>query len=185
MPAGSSKSEQKRAAQATRALAERLLTLTPEQLAGLPLTDELRAAVHTTRTLRARSALRRQRLYLAGLLRREDTGPLEAALARLDGHRRGERELFHEAERWRDRLLQEGQPALAEFARRAGRDNPRLRQLLADVTPAHARSAAAPGRARDFSRGACGSGCNGTVAARQPIESAVCSVTLATTTRTR
>lgn len=128
-----SKSAKKREAQAVDALAKRLLELSDEQLAGIPLDDELRAAVEDTREITAHSALRRQRLYLAKQLRHSDVTDIARACDALERAQLGEQKLFHQAERWRDRLLAEREAALAEFTGLTGRDSPRLAALLAEL----------------------------------------------------
>lgn len=133
-----SKSARKRDAKAVEALAVRLVEASPDELDRLPLGEELRRLVAETRAIGSRQAARRQRLYLAKRLRREDTGPLAAAFEELDRERGGERRLFHEAEAWRDRLLEEGRDAAMRFAARTGRENAAIDRLLAEYRPAAA-----------------------------------------------
>lgn len=121
-----SKSARKREAQAVQALGERLLGMSDADLSRMPLDDELRVLVNDTRALRSNSALRRQRLYLAKVLRNTDLDALHAAVAALERQDGTARRLFHDAERWRDRLLQEGGPALAELEQRVGGPLPEL-----------------------------------------------------------
>ncbi len=128
-----SKSAKKRAAQAVDALGKRLLELTDEQLGTLPLDDELRELVVATRNMSSRSALRRQRLYLAKQLRHTDIGPILQACDALARDQQGEQRLFHQAERWRDRVLRERGAALAEFAAITGHDNATLVRLVGDL----------------------------------------------------
>lgn len=128
-----SKSAKKRAAQAIDALAKRLLELTNEQLDTIPLGDELHELVVATRKMSSRSALRRQRLYLAKKLRQADTGAIQLACDALARDQQGEQRLFHQAERWRDRMLAERGGALAEFTALAGHQNERLVSLVGDL----------------------------------------------------
>lgn len=130
-----SKSARKRDAQAVEALGERLLALSDEQLATVVLDDELRAVVETTRKMRARSALRRQRLFLAKTLRQRDVEPIELALKQFEDRDNNERRLFHLAERWRDRILQEGKTAMQEFEDQHGAQSAQLQKLLGDLRP--------------------------------------------------
>lgn len=130
MTAKPSKSAKKREAQAVADLAKRLLAMSDDELADLPLGDELRETLTATRSIRSRSAQKRQRLYLAKKLRQADTGPIAAACDALDEREAAARHLFHRAEQWRDRLLAEGKPALLLFFDVTGRDNAALRQLL-------------------------------------------------------
>ncbi|MCB1844413.1 MAG: DUF615 domain-containing protein [Halioglobus sp.] len=130
-----SKSSRKRDAQNVLALGERLLELTDQQLAEMPLDSDVRALVVSSRNIRSHSALRRQRLYLAKVLRNADLDELQAAVNALDIDQRTERQLFHQAERWRDRLLNEGEPALLEFDAAYGRKHEELARLLRDLRP--------------------------------------------------
>lgn len=128
-----SKSAKKRDAQAIDALATRLLRLSEEQLAAVPLDDQLRDTIAKTRKMTARSALRRQRLYFARLLREKGTAAIERACDELDRADNEVQRLFHQTERWRDRLVQERGTALLEFSRLTGRQSARLAQLVSDL----------------------------------------------------
>jgi ribosome-associated protein len=128
-----SKSAKKREAQNVQALAGQLLKLSAEQLAGMPLDDELREVVIATRNTTARSALRRQRLYLAKVLRDTDTTALCAAIAALEHEQNHARRVFHQAERWRDRILRDGKPAVAEFSALLGTEKPELDRLASEL----------------------------------------------------
>ncbi len=113
-----SKSERKRNDQALQALGTRLLDLAPEQLANLPVADELRDAVNDARRIRSHEAHRRQLQYIGRLMRNlGDPAPLRDALALLDaGHARGVAHQHH-LEQWRSRLLDDGDTALATLLR--------------------------------------------------------------------
>lgn len=128
-----SKSSKKRDAQAVHALARRLLALNDEQLAGLPLDEELLAQVRKTRKISARSAARRERLYLARLMRHRDVDDLRTACDALEHAKLQDRRLFHQAERWRDRLLDSPIAALREFAELTGHPSERLAQLVGEL----------------------------------------------------
>src|SRR4249920_941086 len=75
-----SKSARKREATALQKLGERLVKMRPEDLATLPLTEPLVAAITEARRLRSRGALGRQHQYIGKLIRDVDYGALEAAL---------------------------------------------------------------------------------------------------------
>jgi len=76
-----SKSARKRAAHAAQKLGERLVRMHAQDLAGLPLSEELRAAITEARRLASRGALARQHQYIGRLMRGIDVAALEAALA--------------------------------------------------------------------------------------------------------
>lgn len=135
MDAKPSKSARKREARAVDALAARLVELADDELAAVPLDDELRDLVRETRATRAHGAARRQRLYLAKRLRRVDTTPIATACERLAERPAAVRRRFHAAEDWRDRLLAD-RGNLAAFSTATGRPQPELDTLLSGVGPA-------------------------------------------------
>ncbi|MEO5558458.1 MAG: ribosome biogenesis factor YjgA [Dokdonella sp.] len=99
-------------------LAETLAALNDAELARVPLNDELRDEVLRTRAIKSHIAHKRQAQFLAKQLRKLDDEEIEAirrALAqdREKAHR--ETAAAHRIEVWRDRLIEEGDEALAEF----------------------------------------------------------------------
>jgi ribosome-associated protein len=83
------------------------------------------------RGIRSHSARRRHLQYLGKLMRAVDPEPIEQALDALHQHRRGSAEAFHQLERWRERLLQEGDPAIqALLDTYPDGDRQLLRQLI-------------------------------------------------------
>jgi ribosome-associated protein len=107
-----SKSARKRAAQDLQRLGVELADLKPAERAGLPLEDDLRAALSDYNSLTSHGARLRQRQYIGKLMRRADVDAIRAALAaRLRAHDDDTRR-FHRIEAWRDRLLAEGAAAV-------------------------------------------------------------------------
>jgi ribosome-associated protein len=96
-------------------LASTLMKLTDSALAKLVLDDELRDDISRARAISSPIARRRAERTLAGELRRIDIGELEAALAAAGSASVDASRLFHLAEQWRARLLEEGATAAAEF----------------------------------------------------------------------
>ncbi len=129
-----SKSQLKREAHALKDLGDELSNLKPEQLAAIPMEDNLREAIEETRRLKARnvrSGLKRQLQYLGKLMRRAEVEPIEEALARIQGNHAEEKALLHRSERWRDRLIEEGDGALGELLDEYPQaDRQHLRQLI-------------------------------------------------------
>ncbi len=127
-----SKTALKRQMTALQKLGETLVELSDRELATMPIEDErLREVIQEARGIRSHSARRRHLQYLGKLMRDIDPAPIEQALEAMHQRRRGNAEAFHQLEQWRDRLLQEGDPAvqalLEEFP--AG-DRQLLRQLI-------------------------------------------------------
>ena len=129
-----SRSEQRRAALDVLALGERLATLTPTQLAKLPVPESLLPHIADTRRMTAHGARKRQVAFLAKQMRREDDEVLDAIRDALDAGgdaARRETALMHRAEPWRERLLAEGDEALSAFVEaHPDADRQRLRQLV-------------------------------------------------------
>ena len=129
-----SRSEQRRAALDVLALGERLATLTPTQLAKLPVPESLLPHIADTRRMTAHGARKRQVAFLAKQMRREDDEVLDAIRDALDAGgdaARRETALMHRAETWRERLLAEGDEALSAFVEaHPDADRQRLRQLV-------------------------------------------------------
>lgn len=103
-----SKSARKREAQAVRALADRLVELGPEELARVVEDGDVLDAVRAAQAMPSHGAGRRQRQYIAKLLRSMDTDAIVGALARADAAPAEARRRFHAAERLRDALTRGG-----------------------------------------------------------------------------
>jgi ribosome-associated protein len=133
-----SKSQRKRDALALQVLADELVRLSPSQLDGVPLPAELRDAVVSAREL-SRGAYRRQVRYLGRLLRDADSGPIKRAVDALRHASHEDKARLKRLERWRERLMEEGDAAVAELLDEyPGADAQQLRQLLRSSRKEHA-----------------------------------------------
>ena len=121
-----SKSARKREFQAAQVLGEQLIELTNEQLNGLDLDESLLDAVLTAKSIKSHSALRRQKQLIGKLMRGTDPVPIQAAVERLGSHGRLEKDIFRQAELWRDRVTNEGNDALTGLFATLGHENPNL-----------------------------------------------------------
>jgi len=127
------KSELKRQAQAVQELADRLVSAPADLVDRLALPDKLADAIALARRIPAGGALSRQRQFVAKLMRGLDLEPMQAALdshadvARLDAAR------FRRAERLRDRLVEGGDSAVAEFVLEFSMDREELARLVANA----------------------------------------------------
>lgn len=128
-----SRSQQRRDALEVLALGEKLVALSDAQLARLPVPDSLLPHIRECRRITAQIAHKRQLQYLAKQMRREDEEVLHAirdALEEKGEAARREVAAMHRVEAWRERLIEEGDTALAELLQEyphADRQN--LRQL--------------------------------------------------------
>jgi len=131
---GPSRSEQRRAALDVLALAQQLVALSAAQLAKLPIPEDLLPHIRETQRITSHVAHKRQLAFLAKQMRREDDATLDAIRDALDaGGEAGRREtaLLHRVEGWRDRLLSDGDLALADLlVEHPDADRQHLRQLV-------------------------------------------------------
>ncbi len=114
-PPPPTKGELKRRARSLQDLADQLIEAPEELVTGLELPEKLRDALALARRIRSHAALVRQKLYVGKLMRKVDSEPIRAALEAVSATARLETMRFKRAERWRDRLLVEGQAAIVEF----------------------------------------------------------------------
>ena len=115
LPQGPSKSQIKRDKLALQALAERMAGMPRHELERLNLSEATWVALDETPRIKDPRARGRHWKRIANLLERED---MEAVHALMDGAEERERAAtarHHALERWRERLIAEGDPAVAEF----------------------------------------------------------------------
>jgi len=128
-----SKSARKREQLALQDLGEQLIDLTATELASLALDERLETAIRNARTIKAHGALRRQKQLIGKLMRNVDAAPIRAQVMLLRADEMRGKQLFAKAEKWRDRIIKEGAPALDEFAAASGGDDKELRSLLTEL----------------------------------------------------
>jgi ribosome-associated protein len=133
-PEPPTKGELKRQAHSVQELGERLIDTPDAVLEGLGLPETLLDAIQLARRITSHGALLRQKMYIGKLMRKIDVEPIRERLEAQDAARRNEARRFHRVERWRDRLLEEGEAALEELlAAYPGLDNPQFRTLAAQA----------------------------------------------------
>lgn len=134
---GPSRSQQRREALEVRALGEKLIALSPGQLAKLPIPEDLLPHILDTQRIDSHIARKRQLQYLAKQMRREDDDTLHAIRDAMDAGGEASRQetaLLHRIEAWRERLLEDGDAALEELlATHPQADRQQLRQLVRNV----------------------------------------------------
>lgn len=126
-----SKSQIKREMHALVDLGKKLTTLKQDQLALLPLTDMLRKALSDASKHKSNIANKRHMQYIGKLLRDQDIDFIQSFLEQIDSSSREYNERFHALEQWRDKLVTEGDNALAELLTQyPTADRQHLRQLI-------------------------------------------------------
>jgi len=126
-----SKSQLKRDSHAIQDLGKRLVALPADHLARIPLDDVVLDAIALAHRIHnKRSALKRHYQFLGKLLRARDTEIIFAALAEIDNESQHSIQKHHRAERWRDRIIEQGNEAIEALLAEVDRaDRQKLRQL--------------------------------------------------------
>lgn len=113
---GPSKSQLKRDMHALQNLGKRMLDLNDDQLASLTISDTLQRAIMESRRINQREAKRRHLQYIGKVIRQE--ADPEALSRAIDAFHAGSEEHTHRhhlAERWRDRMIADGDKVVGEF----------------------------------------------------------------------
>jgi ribosome-associated protein len=129
-----SKAQAKRDAADLKDLGDALVALPAAELEALALPEKLRDAIELAARISAHGARDRQRQFIGKLLRKTDVAAIRATIARRALERRIEAQGFHRIEAWRNRLLAEGEPAVAALLASApALDAVGLSKLLAEA----------------------------------------------------
>lgn len=110
-----SKSQVKRECDAIQKMGEELIALKQEELNSLDLPDELGDALSTARKIKSRAGLKRQRQYIAKIMRQLDSDAIKKQLEKIQHKHDVNTAQFRKIERWRDRLLEDDNTALTEI----------------------------------------------------------------------
>ena len=130
-PERPSKGHFKRESRALLEAGYQLVELSDAKLKLVPMPDSLKDAVQLGRKINKHGGRKRQIKYIAKLLRSMDAGPILEALATLDSRAAAATARHHLAERWRERILDEGDAAVGEFIEGYPHvDHQHLRQLM-------------------------------------------------------
>jgi len=126
-----SRTQRKLAAQALQQLGSDIAGLPTTVFNALPIDKTLRKEFEHLRKIKSHVARKRQMLYVAKLLRREDPEPLFAALDKYQQQGREQTARQHRVEQWREYLLKHGDTALSELVdARPQIDRQTVRQLM-------------------------------------------------------
>lgn len=118
---GPSKTQRKRDMHALQTLGEALVALPPQRLAHIPLDERLRAEIDQAQRISSHEGRRRQLQFIGKLMRDVDADLIRAALDRINDGHRAATAVFHQAESWRNRLI-EDPDALALWCSEHGED---------------------------------------------------------------
>lgn len=110
-----SKSQAKREDAQLQDLGARLVQLNKAQIADLPVSEFVQDALLEFKRIRSREAQRRHIKRVGRLLREQDVAQVSLALDRVDPSSSLSMQATRTAQRWCDRLLAEGAPALTRL----------------------------------------------------------------------
>lgn len=126
-----SKSRLKRDAHALQKLGTDLLDIPESEWASLGLAEDLVSALREAKHLHSHGARKRQLQYIGKLMRDIDPEPIQRYFRQLRLKARQQAQRHHEYEGWRDRLIEEGDPAVGAFLElHAQADRQHLRHLI-------------------------------------------------------
>lgn len=128
-----SKTARKREQHALQQLGEQLITLQDADLERLQLDEQLADAVSAARRMKSHGALRRQKQLIGKLMRNIDAEPIRQALAGIESRGNADKRLFAEAERWRDRIVDNGSDAVMAFGKETAADCDDLQELVGEL----------------------------------------------------
>lgn len=141
---GPSRKQNRREALEVLSLADALVALSENQLGKLPIPETLLPHIADARRITSHIARKRQLAYLAKQMRREDDETLHAIRDAMDAGgaaARMDTAQMHRAEAWRERLLTDGDAALAELLDTYPEaDRQRLRQLVRNALAERAKN---------------------------------------------
>jgi ribosome-associated protein len=126
-----SKTEVKRQMHALQELGAKLTKLNKEQLDKLDLGDSLRNAIDEFHRIKSNGAQKRHLQYIGKIMRTEDADEIEHAVGLFEAGHQAHTQAFHKLERWRDRLINDGNQALQEYVEEyPDADIQHIRQLI-------------------------------------------------------
>jgi len=136
-----SKSQMKREMLALQSLGEKLLELSADQLAQLNLPEDLINALLQGKQIKKHGAKRRQLQYIGRLMRGVDADEIQAQYENVTQHSAQAVQQLHKIEKWRERLLHEGDEAIQALVEEFPNiDRNHLRQLIRTAKQEHSQN---------------------------------------------
>jgi ribosome-associated protein len=125
-----SKTQLKKEMHELQDLGEALVALPDDRIPALALPDSLQSALQEFKRTRSHEGRRRQMQYIGKLMRRIDPEPIRQAVAAMRLGQAKDALTLHQAERWRDRLIDSDDALTGWTAEFAAGDVQRLRSLI-------------------------------------------------------
>lgn len=125
------KTQLKREAEALVELSKKMAEMPDNQLNTVPLPRDIYQEIKVVQQMHQNAARKRQFKLIGKMLREIDAAPIAEAVESIGMLHSHEVNAFHEIEQWRDRLIDEGDHALAELlTEHPMLDRQKLRQLM-------------------------------------------------------
>lgn len=133
-----SKSQLKRDSRDLQNLGKKLASFSQQQLDTIPLDDTMKDAIALAHKLsNKRSALKRHFQFIGKILRSIDVEPIQQAVDVIEDTANSSQLKFRKIEYWRDRIVEEGDPAINECCEQHDNmDRQKLRQLSRNLKKA-------------------------------------------------
>lgn len=129
-PLEKSKTQVKKEMHALQKLGEDMMQLNKEQLATIPLPDNLRMAIEQAQGMK-KEARRRQLQYIGKLMRNTEIDAVQNAYDGIREKQNRNARALHLVEQWRDNLIQGDDKAITDFVTAfPDADRQQLRQLV-------------------------------------------------------
>ena len=112
-------------------LGEKMVTLNKDELSQIDMDDELRSAIEEAQRIKSHGALKRQKHYIAKLMRNLNDETLPTQVSRIIHKHDIYNAEFKRLEKWRDSMLQDGDQGINAFVEQYPlADRHHLRQLV-------------------------------------------------------
>jgi ribosome-associated protein len=126
-----SKTQRKKECDQVLELGEKMITLNQDELAQINMDDELRSAIEEAQRIKSNSALKRQKHFIAKLMRGIDDETLSAQVERVLHKHDIYNADFKRMEKWRDNIIENGDRGINDFLQQYPQtDRSHLRQLV-------------------------------------------------------
>jgi len=126
-----SKTQRKKNCDKILILGEKMIALNQEELAQITMDDELRSAIEDAQRIKSHSALKRQKHYIAKVMRGLEDETLESQVERILHKHDIYNADFKRMEKWRDTILENGDKGINNFIEQYPQaDRHHLRQLV-------------------------------------------------------
>ncbi|VAW59741.1 hypothetical protein MNBD_GAMMA08-1492 [hydrothermal vent metagenome] len=126
-----SKTQRKKECDDVLALGEKMITLNKEELAQINMDDELRSALEEAQRIKSNSALKRQKHFIAKIMRGLQDDTLAEQVERILHKDDIYNAQFKRMEKWRDSIIESGDNGINDFLETYPlADRHHLRQLV-------------------------------------------------------